>query len=695
MAAATVLSLFMIGFYEVRADDPVKGRIPALPPFQLALVDNPPPPQSIPTAPISPIPALITKPVVTQIPPPDPLAWTQAGADSNAPQRHSRRIAAGFLHASGTQIVDSLGESVLLKGVNTGAWLLRDPFWYDGGIALEGSWDQGADDQNLLIENGIKSVLQGDVEAKYRQIQTLFRNNFITKPDIDDLSRFGFNCVRVPIDYRLFSRKDDLGHIIADPSAANFTYLDSLIDWCWDQHLYVIIDMHVAPRGFCDDQSSFHEFLQIWQMIALRYKNNPVVGGYDLINEPNWSHGGWNLDPREKGSNAGVSYLTQTTINAIREVDSNHMIIVEGFMCGDVLDNFFYDPTLGKCTSRIQIVDSRNNLCLSVHRYPRLYPDEYDPKKDHGPDASNMWWSGKEMFALQHQKKLASMANCPLIVGEFGNNQNNFFRAMLDGIEGSAGPGNFNISGSWTFWTYKTGGWVVISHVPTTPEIEKMNPYFKALGEWVSKGKKGPAPKKNFSGDEAFEWLTNAAIKTNHKYCLNDFSLIDTLIDGKHQKPYPRQGPYTDDEAIPGKLLLVNYDLGGEGVAYHSSNSSNSSWNYREDGVSITPTADGLYSIGGVRNGEWVKYTLKCAPGEYQVKLTYATPNIGNISLKVENLGFIIDHANIPPTGSFNLYRTTLLGKVSISISGQNTLTLCFNTNDIDCQYLEFNSISK
>ncbi len=303
MAAATVLSLFMIGFYEVRADDPVKGRIPALPPFQLALVDNPPPPQSIPTAPISPIPALITKPVVTQIPPPDPLAWTQAGADSNAPQRHSRRIAAGFLHASGTQIVDSLGESVLLKGVNTGAWLLRDPFWYDGGIALEGSWDQGADDQNLLIENGIKSVLQGDVEAKYRQIQTLFRNNFITKPDIDDLSRFGFNCVRVPIDYRLFSRMPVGG------LCAGQLYLggDGKL-WLWDifNRSTAGKGTNYGGRGFgnSDGSTYFSPWTQkspLAQGFAIKYQVGSVSGQRTLD-----MNGGWPVITFEGKYSVGV-----------------------------------------------------------------------------------------------------------------------------------------------------------------------------------------------------------------------------------------------------------------------------------------------------------------------------------------------------------------------------------------------------
>ena len=52
--------------------------------------------------------------------------------------------AAGYLHASGTRILDGGGNAVTLTGSNTKSWLLYDPFWTDR-VSLSGTWNQAGD----------------------------------------------------------------------------------------------------------------------------------------------------------------------------------------------------------------------------------------------------------------------------------------------------------------------------------------------------------------------------------------------------------------------------------------------------------------------------------------------------------------------------------------------------------------------
>ena len=68
---------------------------------------------------------------------------------------------------------------------------------------------------------------------------------------------------------------------------------------------------------------------------------------------------------------------------------------------------------------------------------------------------------------IAHMKKLASLANMPLWMGEFGNNQNYWLnpaktlcedQANSVNAAGAVVESNFNMPAGWTFWTYKKVG---------------------------------------------------------------------------------------------------------------------------------------------------------------------------------------------------------------------------------------------
>ncbi|MFW8092289.1 glycoside hydrolase family 5 protein, partial [Klebsiella pneumoniae] len=55
-----------------------------------------------------------------------------------------------------------------------------------------------------------------------------------------------------------------------------------------------------------------------WQFLADRYKDEPAIAGYDLLNEP------------YAPSNELVVSFFERLIHAIREVDPHHILFVEG-----------------------------------------------------------------------------------------------------------------------------------------------------------------------------------------------------------------------------------------------------------------------------------------------------------------------------------------------------------------------------
>ncbi|HIL69720.1 MAG TPA: glycoside hydrolase family 5 protein, partial [Verrucomicrobia bacterium] len=123
-----------------------------------------------------------------------------------------------------------------------------------------------------------------------------FHDSWITERDFQLARAHGFNFIRLPFWYRWFESNDspyqyhDYG----------FRYLNKAIGWAEKHHLYVMLDLHGAVGGQSpwDHSGSMSEIeffknmefqkrtAALWKEIARRYKGNPVVWAYDLLNEP-------------------------------------------------------------------------------------------------------------------------------------------------------------------------------------------------------------------------------------------------------------------------------------------------------------------------------------------------------------------------------------------------------------------------
>lgn len=156
----------------------------------------------------------------------------------------------------------------------------------------------------------------------------------IADTDINTLAQWGANHIRWQLTWDGFPRsKADMASEFAYRQWINscLQHIDKLLPQCRKVGIRLVIDLHSLPGGRFPNEVThrlFHDtawqrvFRDTWKQIALRYKNEPAVWGYDLANEP------------EEGIvPAGLMNWQQLATAAaqdIRTVDTTHAIIVEG-----------------------------------------------------------------------------------------------------------------------------------------------------------------------------------------------------------------------------------------------------------------------------------------------------------------------------------------------------------------------------
>jgi len=130
-----------------------------------------------------------------------------------------------------------------------------------------------------------------------------------------------------------------------------------------------------------------------------------------------------------------------------------------------------------------------------------------------------------------------------------------------------------------------------------------------------------------------------------------------TVGGGCGQEPY-----YGTPFLIPAKIESEDYDIGGEGVAYHDTSPGNTGNAYRtsEDvDVQVCSDAGGGYNLGWVIESEWLEYTIDVpAAGEYPIEVRVASQSIGG-KFHLEFNGFNkTGDVIVPVTGGWQTWET-------------------------------------
>ena len=151
-----------------------------------------------------------------------------------------------------------------------------------------------------------------------------------------------------------------------------------------------------------------------------------------------------------------------------------------------------------------------------------------------------------------------------------------------------------------------------------------------------------------------------------------------------------KRTPYKSIIAIPGTIEAENFDVGGEGLTFHDSDSNDEGdAKYRNDneGLDLVKGNNGT-AIGYTAKNEWTEYTVNVTePGEYSFEAICSNGSSSNggfsISLVKGTTVTKIADVKITSTGGWNTYKT-MTGKLTRKLAeGQQILR--FTITDGNC----------
>ncbi len=155
-------------------------------------------------------------------------------------------------------------------------------------------------------------------------------DNFIVKADIEKISGWGMDHVRIPVDYNLVEEKD--GTYIE----AGFERLQKAIDWCGEYGLNMILDLHKTygfsfdsgekEDGFFEDEEFQERFYRLWEQFATRFGKYSDRLVFELLNEVT-----------EKEYSDAWNRISVNCVKRIRAIAPDIRIIIGGYFNNSIM----------------------------------------------------------------------------------------------------------------------------------------------------------------------------------------------------------------------------------------------------------------------------------------------------------------------------------------------------------------------
>ena len=282
---------------------------------------------------------------------------------------------AGPLRTQGGKLVDANGKSVTLTGVN----------WFG---------------------------FETDTFAPHG----LWARNW--KSMLDQIKSSGFNTIRLPYSNQLFdpASKPTVGiDFKKNPDLKGLqglALMDKIVKGATDRGLMILLDRHrpdaqAQSQLWYNDHVSEEEWIRDWTMLARHYRNNPLVIGADLHNEPHapvsWGSGDKSTDWRLAAERAG---------NAVLKANLNWLIVVEGIDTYNH-DAFWWGGNLMGAKAHPVRLSEPDKLVYSAHDYgPGVFQQSWFNAPDFPNNMPRIW--------KEHWAYLAMDGIAPVLMGEFG-----------------------------------------------------------------------------------------------------------------------------------------------------------------------------------------------------------------------------------------------------------------------------------
>ncbi len=286
------------------------------------------------------------------------------------------------LNTQGSQLLDSLGRPILLRGVN----------WF--GIETDLHAPHG------LWKRDYKDMLAQIKSLGYNMIRLPFSIESLRASEVSG------------IDFNIGSNRELYGK-------SPLEVMDAIIKEAQQQGILILLDCHqlndqVIPPLWYGDGFTETDWIETWKMLANRYRNQPNVIGADLKNEPHgqasWGTNDLATDWRLAAQRAG---------NAILAVNPKWLIVVEGVeknVPGQRLATHWHGGNLEGVREYPVRLSNPNKLVYSPHEY--------------GPGVFNHSWFSEPSFPnnLEYRWEIAwnyiaRQGIAPILIGEFGGKE--------------------------------------------------------------------------------------------------------------------------------------------------------------------------------------------------------------------------------------------------------------------------------
>jgi hypothetical protein len=319
-------------------------------------------------------------------------------------------------------IIDPNGNRFIIKATNVSCWLYQENYIFGG-----------AQNVHTITAENLNKILGTNA---YGNFSKQMMENFITEEDIRLMKKMGFNSVRVGFSAESFDN-DSLKKVL-------FSTIDNLLPTFKENKVAIILSMmHAAkPQNtlwvsnytkgatvLWDSEEAKLKTAAIWSELAKHYKEEQIILGYDLINEPNINR------KRERE----LIDLYQKITTSIRKHDLNHMIIYEGNSYATKLD------VLSKYDSFLDA-----NACYQFHFYS--------------------WFGNNIEKQLPKHLERAETTQRPIFCGEFGINRLSAIKQQVNLMN------NASQMDGWAIYSWKS------IELSTTKEEKKRPPYY---GRWI------------------------------------------------------------------------------------------------------------------------------------------------------------------------------------------------------------------
>lgn len=265
--------------------------------------------------------------------------------------------------------------------------------------------------------------------SQYGQSGKQHFDSYITESDFSRMAEWGFDHVRLPVDYFLF--EDD-----ANPGVyreEGLQYIDFSLASCKKYGLNLALDLHHAPGFFFGDgekndlftsEVSRQRFVNIWRFFAKRYQTEGDNLIFELLNELVWKNSDpWNILWQECAAEIlNISPKRRIIVggnfwNSVNELKNLHVSenqnIIYTFHC---YEPFFFTH------QRASWIERNRNYTQKVH-YPTAYAEHKDYFDGHVPE--HMTEDGT--FDIEFMKRFLTPAfefieknHRPLYCGEYG-----------------------------------------------------------------------------------------------------------------------------------------------------------------------------------------------------------------------------------------------------------------------------------